>query len=94
MPKQKIDNVTAPAHYMGDGIIECKHGLKSMMSAVKIKLSATLAFWWGCAFKYLWRWHSKNGVEDLKKCRECIDNMIEEIESTQAPTGVLTERRD
>ena len=33
-----------------------------------------------CAFKYIWRWRDKNGIEDLKKARECIGNMIRAIE--------------
>lgn len=38
------------------------------------------AYMQGCAFKYLWRWRDKNGIEDLKKARECIDNVIRAIE--------------
>ena len=34
----------------------------------------------GIEFKYLWRWVRKNGVQDLKKCKQCIDFLIEEIE--------------
>lgn len=30
-----------------------------------------------CAFKYLWRWPLKGGLEDLEKCRECLGNLIE-----------------
>lgn len=30
--------------------------------------------------KYLWRWRSKNGIEDLKKAHECIENMLEALE--------------
>jgi hypothetical protein len=31
----------------------------------------------GCAIKYLCRWRSKNGVEDLMKARHFIDMLIE-----------------
>lgn len=31
----------------------------------------------GCAIKYLCRWRSKNGLEDLKKARHFIDLLIE-----------------
>jgi hypothetical protein len=31
----------------------------------------------GCAIKYLSRWRSKGGVEDLKKARHFIDMLIE-----------------
>lgn len=91
MSVKKTDEITAPAHYTGDGDVECKRALKSMMHPAK--LDSVKSYWWGCAFKYLWRWPLKNGLNDLKKCRECLDNLIEDIESTAAPTGVLTERR-
>jgi hypothetical protein len=39
------------------------------------------AYCWQNAFKYLWRWPYKNGVEDLKKARWYIDRLIEELES-------------
>ena len=76
------DPVKAPAHYAGDGEIECKDALRSMMHGVN-KLAGAM-YWWGCAFKYLWRWPKKNGLEDLEKCRECLDNLIYEIESEEA----------
>lgn len=45
-----------------------------------IKQVASDIYWLGCAFKYLWRFDRKNGVEDLRKCRQCIDFPIEEVE--------------
>lgn len=45
-----------------------------------VNLAPIALYWWGCAFKYLWRWVRKNGVQDLKKCKQCIDFLIEEIE--------------
>ena len=35
------------------------------------------------AFKYLWRWHNKNGVEDLRKCRYYLDRLISRIEERE-----------
>ena len=43
--------------------------------------AAPVVCWWGIAFRYLWRWPWKGGVEDLRKCRESIDIMLEEIEA-------------
>lgn len=37
-------------------------------------------YWCITALKYLWRWPRKNGLEDLKKARRCIDYAIREIE--------------
>ncbi len=83
-------NVTNPPHYAGCGI-ECKDALKSLLEGSK--MTAMQDYWRGCAFKYLWRADKKNGVEDLQKARQCIDYLIEDIEATQAPNGMLTELR-
>lgn len=73
----KPDAVSHPSHYTGGGI-EAKDALKAAMSGSQ--LSPMACYWWGCAFKYLWRFERKNGVEDLRKCRQCIDFLIEEVE--------------
>lgn len=70
------DNVSHPAHYTSGGI-EAKDALKAAMAGSG--LSPMASYWWGCAFKYLWRWTRKNGLEDLRKCRQCIDFLIEEM---------------
>lgn len=74
------DAVEHPEHYSGDGGVECMDAMRSMMSGELYALPPFAAYWWGCAFKYLWRWRRKNGVEDLKKARQCIDYLVEEIE--------------
>lgn len=70
-----FDSVTKPAHYAGHTGIECKTAMQSMLGT-----DFYTAYMQGCAFKYLWRWRDKNGIEDLKKARECIDNVIRAIE--------------
>lgn len=72
----KPDAVSHPSHYTSGGI-EAKDALKAAMSGSE--LSPMAFYWWGCAFTYLWRWTSKNGIEDLRKCRQCIDFLIEEV---------------
>lgn len=72
----KPDAVSHPSHYTSGGI-EAKDALKAAMSGSE--LSPMAFYWWGCAFKYLWRWTNKNGVEDLHKCKQCIDFLIEEV---------------
>lgn len=85
------DSVSAPRHYRGDGMIECMDAMRSMMSDVfcvcpqagdaeAIHIPTIGLYWWGCAFKYLWRWVWKNGVQDLMKCRQCIDYLIDTME--------------
>lgn len=73
----KPDAVSHPAHYTSGGI-EAKDALKAAMNGSK--LSPMASYWWGCAFKYLWRFERKNGVEDLRKCRQCIEFLIEEVD--------------
>lgn len=73
----KPDAVSHPSHYTSGGI-EAKDALRAAMDGSG--LSPMASYWWGCAFKYLWRWSRKNGVEDLRKCRQCIDFLIEEVE--------------
>lgn len=69
--------VKNPSHYAGDGMIECMDAMRSMMSGEEYALPPIAAYWWGCAFKYLWRWRRKGGIEDLQKCRQCIDYLME-----------------
>jgi hypothetical protein len=76
LSRQESDAVSHPSHYAGGGI-EAKDALKSAMAGSG--LSPMASYWWGCAFKYLWRWTRKNGLEDLRKCRQCIDFLIEEV---------------
>lgn len=76
LSRQESDAVSHPSHYAGGGI-EAMDALKSAMSGSG--LSPMASYWWGCAFKYLWRWTRKNGLEDLRKCRQCIDFLIEEV---------------
>ena len=75
------DSVKHPSHYCV-GNFECKKVFKALCRDIA-GLSGAVIWMWGNAFKYLWRWARKNGVEDLKKCRECIDDMISELESEQ-----------
>lgn len=67
--------VSHPRHYMGHTGIECMDAMRSMMGSEGVTF-----YWEGCAFKYLWRWRAKNGVEDLKKARQCLDYLIETVE--------------
>lgn len=72
------DAVEHPAHYAGTGI-ECMDAMASMMGAVAGDVPPIAAYWWGNAFKYLWRWRKKNGREDLEKARQCIAYLLDEI---------------
>lgn len=74
------NEVSKPAHYQGDGI-ECMEAMESMMNALKETpaLPPIVSYWWGCAFKYLWRWPLKHGRQDLEKAVQCIIYLLNEI---------------
>ena len=71
--------VSAPKHYIGDGHIECKDAMRSMLAGYdRADAKSAVAYWMTTALKYIWRAPLKNGLQDLKKARECIDIAIAE----------------
>lgn len=70
---EKPDPVNRPAHYTSGGI-ECIDAMQAAFGAEAVK-----DFCLCNAFKYLWRHRSKNGVEDLKKCRWYLNRLIREM---------------
>lgn len=72
------DCVKDPAHYAGDGIVDCRRAQRSMVSGVGFNPpeGTMLCHLWLSAFEYLWRWPHKNEAGDLMKCRELIGSMI------------------
>ena len=71
------DPVDRPSHYEGDGVTTCMDAMRSMMSAADV--TGEQACWWGCAFKYLWRWHAKGGKQDLQKAVRCVEYLLESL---------------
>ena len=68
-----------PPHYAGDGRITASDALRSMTSTREAgEYAAMTLWWWGCAFKYLWRWPSKGRSEDLRKAVDCIERLMGE----------------
>ena len=70
-----------PGHYRGDGLVTCSRAMHSAMSQEpcrKAELMPVMAvYWWGCAFKYLWRMWSKADPEsDADKARDCIGRAV------------------
>ena len=62
------DNVNQPAHYTQQPV-EC------------IEFTQHMNFCMGNAFKYVWRYADKNGVEDLKKAQWYLAKLIEEVDA-------------
>lgn len=67
------DAVRSPAHYEGYHM-QARDALLGMLGP-----EGALAYWQGCALKYLWRWRSKGGVVDLRKAQQCIEYMVETV---------------
>lgn len=75
-PVAPVDERPNPGHYEGDGEVSCARALRSMTWLST--LPPMQLWWWGCAFKYLWRWPWKNGAEDLRKAHDCIGRLLKE----------------
>ena len=68
-------NKINPDHYK-QGKVEC---IEAIDSATHY-LSGFEGYCVGNILKYIWRYKSKNGIEDLKKARWYIDKLIEGAE--------------
>lgn len=68
---ENINNVNHPSHY-NKGNIEC---IDAMISAYG---KDTVSDFCICnAFKYIWRYKYKNGIEDLKKAQWYLNKIVE-----------------
>lgn len=83
----KKETVNHPSHY------QSKSGLEAIdvIEAFCDGLNGIEAFCTGNALKYLCRWKSKNGIEDLKKAQWYINRLIELFEKTDDDTIIFTE---
>ena len=70
------DNVQHPVHYT-QGEIECIDCIK----AATVNKVGIEAFCVGNAIKYLFRYESKNGLEDVYKSQWYINRLIQELEA-------------
>lgn len=73
--KNKSEKIVHPEHY-NQGPVECIDAISSATS----NLNGFEAFCTGSAIKYLWRWKTKNGIEDLEKAMYYIELMIKEAQ--------------
>ena len=66
--KPKPDNVNHPSHYESSCSLECIEVMEIMFG-----LQYVYCFCLCNAWKYIWRYKNKNGIEDLEKARWYID---------------------
>lgn len=70
-----FDKVEAPSHYYKDGVW-CEDAIKTITS----NLNGFEAVCVANVTKYLWRYKTKNGIEDVKKARRYCDMLINSLE--------------
>ena len=77
--KPTVDYVNHPPHY------QTSNGLETIdvIEAFTEGLTGAEATNTGNVIKYICRWNSKNGLEDLKKCRWYLDRLIAIVEKKQ-----------
>lgn len=75
--------VKEPRHYAGDCEVSCMRALKSMTWGASSQLPSMVIYWWGCAFKYLWRWPWKGGKQDIEKAKQCLAYLEKELEEIE-----------
>ena len=69
------DTVNHPSHYT-QGNIEC---IEAIAEATK-QLQGIEAVATANVIKYVWRWKSKNGIEDLQKAQWYLNHLIKQIQ--------------
>ena len=69
------DAVQHPSHYTQGGI-ECIDAIRASMTA-----DGFCDYCKGNIIKYIWRWRSKGGVEDLKKAQVYLGWLIEAVDN-------------
>lgn len=72
------DAVKCPAHYAGDGEIECKRAVASMAAGYdKAHLPHAVSHRLQAAVEYIWRAPLKNGRQDVEKAMEDLRIALE-----------------
>jgi len=66
------DDVVNKPHHYNTGAIECIEAIQESMEPEQFK-----GYLKGNVMKYVWRYEYKNGVEDLRKARWYLEQLIE-----------------
>ena len=74
--KEENNVISHPSHYQGKYGMEVIDVIDNFACA---PVPEDLIYDDGNAIKYLLRWSKKNGVEDLLKCKQYIDFMLEKL---------------
>ena len=74
-----VDNVNHPKHYADSCSIECIDAMQATFGTKDLAKYCAVN-----SYKYLWRYKSKNGLEDLKKAEWYLnkfDELLEEVDN-------------
>ena len=91
IPPSASDPVARPQHYEGatvdamTAIASCVNAQPRMTRDGREVTPSALAWLWQ-AMKYLWRAFRKNGQQDLRKARQCIDYLEAEVYGREGPS--------
>jgi hypothetical protein len=75
------DLVNSPPHYR-EGDIECIDAIRAALGK-----DGFVAYCQGNCVKYLWRWKSKGGMQDLHKARWYLDRLIMNAAESRLDVG-------
>lgn len=78
-PPKVFDSVDRPQHYADSGI-QCIEAIEASMSE-----EALMGFLKGNVMKYVWRYEKKNGLQDLKKAKWYLKELIAHLELKEEP---------
>lgn len=82
MEKKKFDKVEKPSHYFKGGMW-CEKAIQAITS----DLTGFEAVCVANIVKYLWRYKTKNGLEDVRKAKRYTEMLISYISSEEKKEG-------
>ncbi len=77
--QESKDMVDHPSHYQSESGLEAIDVIKAFTS----DLTGIEAFDTGNVLKYMCRWRNKNGLEDLKKAKWYLEDLINHVEKIE-----------
>lgn len=86
---QRRNNVDHPKHYEKSCSMECIDTME-----ITFGIEAVIHFCKGNAFKYLWRYKNKNGLEDLEKALWYCNKGLEKVREFYQDNEYIDEQID
>jgi hypothetical protein len=92
MDHKNYNNVTNPKHYQfSKPCNEVRDVIRDRLNkCLDLPIDSDILYDYLNAIKYLLRWFEKNGAEDLRKARYCIDSMLCILENGENPSNQPT----